>query len=273
MLTSASGTDVEAKMQGGKLYYLSLARSPSADYARSSSYHFGVVFNFDGDWFNQRYKGKAVDYWERMWAAERAHAVAAGQQSQRTSEQEDRVLSDKPTIAFPSDATDLVLEVHILAVPSTDSFEKMKGTIRGIIFEAKRMGIPVYVYNDRSKWLIQDTRANVLDSEYIASLTGTRPEPRSMSSYEYRDDFKKWRELYYASDEDKLSKKARDELYNLFAYSDRASVLANDIHNARKDAGTSLQKLMSIFKKVGVTTAKEYVAFLKDKWKKSGYGW
>jgi len=204
---------------------------------------------------------------------ERADAVAAGQQSQRTSEQEDRVLSDKPTIAFPSDATDLVLEVHILAVPSTDSFEKMKGTIRGIIFEAKRMGIPVYVYNDRSKWLIQDTRANVLDSEYIASLTGTRPEPRSMSSYEYRDDFKKWRELYYASDEDKLSKKARDELYNLFAYSDRASVLANDIHNARKDAGTSLQKLMSIFKKVGVTTAKEYVAFLKDKWKKSGYGW
>jgi len=271
-LTPAVGSSIETKMQSGKIYFLSLARSPSADYTISSSYDNGVIFNFNGDWFNQRHKGKAVDYWERMWLADRTAALAMGVVTKRTSEQEDRVLSDEPIINFPSNASDLLLSVHILAADKdAKTFEKRKGILRGVIFEAKRMGVPVYVYDNRQKWLIQDTRANILDSDFIASLTGDRPSSGRMTSMRFRDNFKKWRELYYKTDKEQLSKEALKELYNMFNYSDRARVLETDIHNSRKDLDPNLDKLLAIFKKIDVRTADQYILYLKKKWLKAGF--
>lgn len=256
-LSPAGGTDSEVAHQRGKLYFLSTARSPAADYTVQSAYYYGVVFNLNGNWLNQRHKGAAVDYWERMWASGQG----------RTSEQEDRVLSDKPYIEFPKNTTALISAVHILVRPGERDFQdRYAGTLRGLIFEAKRQGIPVFVYETVNDWLVQDTRKSVLTTEYIQSLTGQRPKPYS-SRYASRDDFEKYREMYYKNTMDSLSKAASDEVWKMLSYSDRGRVLDNDIHNSKKDAPEGLAKLLAIFKRLGVRTGSQFVTAMTEKWK------
>ena len=256
-LSPAGGTESEVTHQRGKLYYLSTARSPAADYAVQSAYYYGVVFNLNGTWLNQRHKGAAVDYWERMWASS----------SGRTSEQEDRVLSDQPVIEFPKTTGSLITAVHILVRPGERDFQdRYAGTLRGLIFEAKRQGVPVYVYENVKDWLVQDTRKNVLTTEYIQALSGERPKPYS-SRYASRDDFEKYREMYHKHTMDSLSKEARDEVWKMLSYGDRGRVLDNDIHNSKRDVPAGLAKLLAIFKQVGVRTGSQYVAAMTEKWR------
>lgn len=260
-LSAAGGTQVERDLQKGKLYYLSTARSPSADYTISNSGYFGAVFNLNGDWFNQRHKGAPVDYWERMWWDQEAGKTQGG----RTSEQEDRILSDQPVIKMGAQITQAIESIHVLAKDQSDG-DRFGGVIRGLLLEAKKLRIPIYLYADKNAFLVQNTAKAMSVQEYKNFLSAKRPVP-FRSHYATRDDFKKWRELYFKSELPQLSKEARDELYNISNYSDRGSVLDNDIHNGKSDDSPALPKLMAIFRKIGVRSGKEYVEWLRNKWK------
>lgn len=256
-LATSAGTSQE-QLRKDRLFYLSTSRSPSADYAIQNVYKFGAMLNLNGDWFNQRYKGKAVDYWERMWWSSAEGKTIGG----RTSEQEDRIFSDKPVIKFPENPTDVIQSVHLLVDTGKD-FERVSGQMRGILIECKKYGIPVYVYTDKNSWSVQDTRKTIPISELKPKLSGEVPAER----WRQTDWFKEWRELYHKKDYDQLSKKAKDVLYKIFTYSDTPKSLEVDIHNMKTNITPPLARLLDIFKKLKISTAKEYVEYLKGKWK------
>ena len=109
-LTVAVGADSE--VNSGYHYYLSTSRNKVNDYTRSVSDN-GVMFNLNGDFFNRHYKVKPIDYWGRdMWLS--SHKTKQPDEEYRTSEQEDRVLSNKPTIKFNGKATEAIESVHVL---------------------------------------------------------------------------------------------------------------------------------------------------------------
>ena len=262
-LSAAGGSDSERALQKGKMYFLSTARSPAADYTISNSGRQGVVFNLNGDWFNQRFKGAPVDYWDRMWWDPEERRTRGG----RTSEQEDRVLSDKPVIQMGNALSSAISSVHILVnLVEKDFAERFGGTLRGVLLEAKKSGVPFFIYKDRQAWLVQDKSKTIPLSELRDVLSAERPKPYA-SYYSTRDSFKIYRELYYKETKEQLSSQARDELYHMFNYSDRGGVLDNEIHNNRKDSSPGLTKLMDIFRKIKVRSGDGFVQWVRDKWK------
>lgn len=262
-----AATGIEQELGRGKYYFLSLARSPSADYAVQSSYKTGVVFNLNGDWLNRHHKSIPIDYWNRMWWDSHSGKTIGGYRS----EQEDRIISNNPHIEFPSESKELVSEIHILFVSEEkDNFSEFyKKAMRSLIFEAKKQGIKLYVYGRREDWLVQNRSKSILSPEFVNSLrpeTNSEKIPRRHRSWPERDYFKDWRELYHKTSKKDLSSSADKLRYNvIFGWNDTHSSLEADMHNAKFSDG--LNKLIAIFKKIGVKTAKEYVEWLREKWR------
>jgi hypothetical protein len=255
-LAASVGTGSELQHQKpGRFYYLSTTRSKVGDYTLHTYHIDGVVFNLNGDWLNQRYKAAPVDYWEQMWL-----------KSGRTSEAEDRIYSREPTIPLPDPATRLITGIHVL-------YEKDKIKpddnrpywLRKLLTKAKLMGIPIWVYGDPSSWLTQDRR-RALDLKTLIGL----PEPPQSPPWPRmpRDWFKSWRELHHKSDAAALSSDARrlvDRLQRDYSGDQIRSLEAN-IHNQKSSNDPSLIKLLAIFRRLRINSAKEYVDYLKRKW-------
>lgn len=263
-LTVSSGTDTELSLQkGNNPYYLSTARSKVGDYTLHNFYKDGVVLVLNGDWFNHNYKGGPVDY----WAGGRLKSSEVGLKG-RYSETEDRVFSDKPYIPLPKDPKQLIKAIHILYKPDDDT--RRNQYMRIVLTKAKQMGIPHYVYEDDAAFVLQDTRKAIpLTKEFIAALAnpevqkiGTGWPDRMKSDY-----LKGWREIYHVKDKDKLSKEGKRAVDKVLYYlKDAYSGLGADIHNVKSKADPSLIKLIEIFKKMGITSAKQYVDAMRAKW-------
>ena len=260
-LAASSGTETELALQkSNKPYYLSTTRSKVGDYTLHQFYKDGVVFVLNGDWFNYNYKGGPVDYWGRN------RSRGPGLKG-RYSEMEDRVFSDEPYIPFPKDPTQLIKAIHILYKPDDDT--RRNQYMRILLTKAKQMGIPHHVYEDEAAFVLQDTRKAIsLTSEFIQGLANPNIEklgsswPRPVTDY-----LKGWREIYHAKDKASLSKEGKQAADKvLYHLNDAYSGLGADIHNVKSTADPGLVKLIKIFKKMGISSSKQYVDAMRTKW-------
>jgi hypothetical protein len=255
-LSSAVDTrSPEIKFQKGKPYFLSVSRNPANDYNMNNAYR-SVMFNLNGDWFAQRYKGTPVDYWERMWLA-----------TNRTSEQEDRILSSTPSIKIP-DLSKVIEEIHIL-IKDTDSktddfLSPIWSNARKVAIIAKQNNIPVYFYQDMNAYITQDTRKS-LDLKNL-DVKVTNKSTRTTRRYDY---LAAWIELYHKKDKSELSPRADKLRYNLiYSYDDNADMgLSNDLNNSRKSNSLGYNEANTLIKLMKNQTPIQFAQMLKNKWK------
>lgn len=250
-LSSVTGSIEQQYAPKGMPFFLSTTRT------RRGGYHDiigsgGALFVLNGDWFNQHYVSKPVDYWENRDPTKGHH---------RAHEAEDRVFSKNPTIPAAG-----VTEVHILS--KTDG--GMGVHARRALLAAKRQGIPAYFYEDVTDWRNLN-KAKAIPIEDRPSLRGQEQFRWGGTRRAY---MRPWLELVRATDQKQLSKDA-DKLrygiiYNDYQRREAAQGLANDLSNARKpNSGPDREiavNLIRFMQQNRLNTLPELVEFLADKW-------
>ena len=238
----------------GYPYFLSTSRSKVGDYHRWVGTG-GVMFVLNGQWFGQRYPVKPIDYWERSWQ----HSP------DRTREAEDRVFSKESEIPL-----DGVTAVHVLLKEQDESRSPLT---RSILIEAKKLGIPTYLYTDEAAWRLQDTRKTVSVSQAGDLLSGPQSSGRmqrpmrGITDYD-RNSLMDWIELIRKQPGQPLSKTADKLRYNIQYYGDMTGQLKNDLFNAKKPSANDYElagKLVAYLTKNKITPD-QLMAQLKEKW-------
>lgn len=254
-LSSVTGNKSEEMYSmPGYPYFLSTTRSKVGDYHRyvGSS---AVMFVIDGNWLNQRYKTKPVDYWDRSWL----HSNGT-----RTSESEDRVFSKEPEIAISG-----VTEVHVFL---NEQHEYRSPEVRTILITAKKRGIPAYLYTDETAWRLQDTRKAVTPGEAAPLLKGQQQKgytpSRPPTMY-----LEPWLELIYKNKKSDLTPRAEKLRHDLVYYGSRYpeedSGLGTDMSNARKPNSTDYPaavKINDYMRKNKFATTVELKNAIANKW-------
>lgn len=250
-LTSSIGTKSEEEMAPrGYPYYLSTTRTVTGgyhDYVGS----LATMLVLDGNWFNQRYPGRAVDYWLNR---------APEQMYHRAHEAEDRIFSRNSSIS-----ADAIRAIHLLVKPDADDQRKVEA--RRVIILAKQKQIPVHLYNDEASWRKLDTRATV-SAEYLRG----RDTARGYSSG-HRGYLMPWMELIFGIKKEKLSKKADQILYGLKYLRDKTEAikgLGTDLGNARKpNSGPDrehLVKILAFMRQKKLNNLSDLIDWIKDRW-------
>lgn len=246
-LSSSMGTEMEKTINPpGYNYYLSTSRSKMGDYQLQQGSD-SVTFKLSGEWFNQQYKSKPVDYWERSW-----------QYSGRTSEQEDRVFSKNPKIPI-----DPILEAHLFIDTSWDAARTRKFWLL-----CKQNRIPCWIYTRKKYWLLQQKDQAKSFQEIKHLLRG---QEKTGKTWTTTDRIKPWLELWHATRKNQLSDKAKNlekELRYRWREDDDLG-LSHDIGNQRRPDSeyyTQANKLIDIMTQKGWGT-RQFVDFLSTKWK------
>ena len=232
----------------GYPYFLSTTRTRSGGYHQSVGSD-AVLFELDGNFYNQRYPGRAVDYWNNRNPSQSHH---------REHEAEDRIFSRDP--AVPAAITRMDVYVSLEAEPDT------LARVRKIALLAKQRGIPVRLFTDADAWRLGDERKQA----GVSRLNGQEPSRRNYPSRRY---LKRWIELISANKKSQLSKEADSIRYNLMYTYDKASAaksLDNDLSNARKPDSSDRPDVVKIIKYMQANqlpTVGALVDHLAEKWK------
>jgi hypothetical protein len=259
-LSSALGSIEQQYMPQGKPYFLSTTRTRRGGYHDNVGRTSGVLFALDGNWFNQRYKSRSLDYWGNRNPTASHH---------RAHEAEDRVFSAEPSIPING-----VTAIHVLyQIEPGEEQDKLdahgRAMTRELLIAAKRRGIATYFYTDKTAWQNMDTR-NLGD---VKLLTGAKDKPwfrpRRRNSY-----LQSWIELMTFNDPARLGKEA-DKIRYGFNYKynlqDAVQALDVDLGNARKpDAGderAAAIKIIAYMRQHRLTTIADFVNHLAAKWK------
>lgn len=256
-LSSITGNPSEEQYAPpGYPYFLSTTRSRVGDYHRYTG-SSAVMFVLDGAWLNQRYRTRAVDYWERSWQ----HSGGT-----RSSESEDRVFSKQSEISISG-----VTAVHVLL---KEQQENRSPEVRTILITAKKRGIAAYLYTDESAWRLQDTRravtpaaaAEILKGPQTKGYTPSRPQTMYLEP---------WLELIYKNNKAELTPRAEKLRYDLIYYGsrypDQDSNLGTDMSNARKPNSNDYPmavKINAYMRKNQFATTVALKNALVDKWDK-----
>jgi hypothetical protein len=238
----------------GYNYFLSTTRTSTGNYHRSRASSYGVMFVLNGNWFNNHYISKPIDYWENRNPQVSHH---------RDSEAEDRVFSRDPSIPIGG-----VDAIHVLAVVDGSNAHG-NAMVRELLIGAKTQGIKTYLYSDFNAWASLDTRKAIGP----AHLTGQRDpqwfRPKRKAGY-----MQHWIELMMINDKSKLSKKADEMRYSLsYAYDkqDAIRALEVDMGNARKpDSGQERQaavKIIAYMRQHKLHDIAQFVNHIAEKWK------
>ena len=258
-LSSALGSIEQQYMLKGKPYFMSTTRTRRGGYHENAGRTQGVLFVLDGNWFNQRYASRPLDYWENRNPVRSHH---------RSHEAEDRIYSPDPTIPI-----DGVAAIHILyTVDESDASEMNEhnlAMVRQIMIAGKTRGIPTYFYTDKTAWQNMDLR----NQGDVSLLKGQR-KPSWYRPKRRRGYLDHWIELMMVNDASKLSKEADKMRYNLnYTYNknDAVQALDVDIGNARKpDSGQERQaavKIIAYMRQNRLNTIKDFVEHIAEKWK------
>lgn len=251
-LSHTLGTSWEAQFAPkGYPYFLSTTRT------RHGGYHGylgqdAVLFELDGDFYNQRYPGKAVDYWNNRDPMKDHH---------KAHEAEDRIFSRDNAIP----AAIRVIDLYI----APDADEAARARTRQVIILAKKAGIPVNLFNDQEAWRQRDTRKTA----DVGQLKGQDPA-RGYVERRRGGYLKPWMELMQAKTKAQLSKAADSKRYDLqYTYDKQglAKSLAVDLSNARKpgpdaDRNNAI-RIIKFMQRNNLATVDDFVNFLADKWK------
>lgn len=249
-LSSSIGSAEQSFAPKGKHYFLSTTRTKTGGFHRSTS--SGVMFVLDGNWYNQRYHSRSIDYWQDRDL----------KRSFRPHEAEDRLFSDKPAVPIGG-----VKQVHVLVPADAHPVHRAEG--RKIILAAKRQGIPVYYYDDEEAW----KKLDINHTGNVQNLTGTKP-PVINNFTKFQISLRSWVELIYSKDKKQLSRNAK-EIVRELPYSQYSSVMSNGLNiqmsNARKpDASLERKyaiKIIAFMTKNGMDTVDQLIAYLARKWK------
>ena len=250
-LSSTLGSIEQQYAPKGRPFFLSTTRTKHGGYHNMVG-SSAAMFVLNGDWFNNHYVSRPVDYWENRDPKKVSH---------RPHEAEDRVFSKDPTIPLSG-----VAEVHILVKPDSDHGAFARKALIG----AKQHNIPAYFYEDESAW-------RNLDKSKSTAI-GNRPTLRGQEKYRRGPDRKgyiqPWIELIQATSMQQLGQ-AADRLRNSIVYYDydrhnAAQGLNNDLSNARKpNSGPDREnavKIIRFMQKHNIQTIDELVELLSKKW-------
>jgi hypothetical protein len=244
-------------------YFLSTTRTILGGYHEYVS-SGAVMFVLDGNWFNQHYKSKSVDYWGNRDPLKSHH---------KDHEAEDRVFSKSPTIPI-----DGVTAIHVYSKPPKNTHNehmpetKAPAWARTVLIEAKKRGIPAYLYESESAWRALDTRKSVPITKR-PSLIGqqdTRSQTPRNKGY-----LRPWLELLQATNSNQLGEKAQKlRIYSLNSDYDKHNAvggLSTEMGNARKpNSGIDREnavKIINFMQKNRIATIKDLVNFIAEKWK------
>ncbi len=252
-LTPDLGTNAEVKLRKkNRMYYMSFARSKMGDYHQPSQYAGNLaLLVFDGRQLKQDgYTGNPVDYWG--WGDK--------------DEMEDRLTSTKPYI---ENASRYVKEIHVFYKKEADEEFKAKSVrwLRAAYLMAKKLGIEMYVYDDIEAFKLLNKSKAVSISTLKYDLSQPQVKPYSRVSKNY---FAPYIELLSVSDRSKLSKDARNLLYNMDGYykDDAKRSLAADIHNSRTSSGRpQLDKFLAKVASLRLSSVEEIVDYIENKFK------
>jgi hypothetical protein len=125
-------------MPKGKYYFLSASRVKFGAYSEEDLSPDQCTFVIDGRKLGNSYKILPIDYWK--------HSSAV---SSRRDEAEDRVFSEDPYIGPVSK---YVTEIHC---NYEDEDEDMESYVDAIYKLSKKLGIPVYIYNNLYDYSLQ----------------------------------------------------------------------------------------------------------------------
>ena len=253
-LSSTPGS-IEAKYAPkGYPYFMSTTRTRHGGYHETVSTR-AALFVLDGNWFNDRYPAKPIDYW-----GNRNPAQSAG----NSHEAEDRVFSKDPTIPIGG-----VVAVHFF-LDAKNASATNKADTRQALIAAKTQGIPAYFYTDITAWKNFDTR----HQGDVSILTGAE---RPSYSSAHPGFLLPWIELIKAKDKSHLGKTAGDIRYNLvhsynkeYAVASAVAGLKTELSNARKPSvGVDREnavKIITFMRKNKLATIEELLAMLVTKW-------
>lgn len=270
-LSSTLGSIEEKYAPKGYPYFLSTTRTRRGGYHSNAIGDGAAMFNLDGNYYNQRYKGGPIDYW-----GDRHNDYG------RTAEAEDRIFSKEPTMPIGG-----ITSVHIFVKPlnpatvpgssndkwARDSLSSYGARARTALLAAKKAGIPAYLYEDRTGWVNQDPKARI-------AITGSRETLRGQipmynPSHPPRQWMAKWLELIYKDSTAALSKENASDLHSLvyddpYWLKEMIASLASDLSNARKpSAGADREvavKIISYMKRNGLHTVSDFILALRKKW-------
>ena len=254
-LSSDLGSVEQQYSPKGYRYFLSTARTKTGGYHASIGSD-ATMFVLDGNWFNNHYISKPVDYWLNRDPSKLHH---------RTHEAEDRVFSKTPTIPV-----DGVSSIHILIEPER-AHEYAGAWARTVLINAKRRSIPAYLYNDESAWRRLDTsKAQPISNN--PALRGQQHIVTRQSRYNRRGYLHSWLQLINATDQKQLTKDADQLRYSLKynMVNDILQGLSNEMSNARKpDNGIDRENAVNIIRymqKNRMNDLTDLITHLKKKW-------
>jgi hypothetical protein len=262
-LSSVLGSVEQQYAPKDHFYFLSTTRTKLGGYHQSVSSD-AVIFVLDGNWYNQRYRAKSIDYWGNRNPSIIAH---------RTHEAEDRLFSKESSIPI-----DGVIAIHVYVRPPESDKDRDSewnsrtiANARQVLILAKKRNIKTFFYTDESAWRLQDTRKQANISILSKGINRTKDYISRHKGYLYP-----WVEILMAKDPKTLSDKGQKLVYSLKFYSglyldDTIRGLGADLSNARKpDSGPDRKHagtIINFMRKNGLSTTKELVQYLRNKWK------
>lgn len=229
--------DVESKViNTKKLFYLSTARSKLGNYGQNN--YSMIAFVLDGRKLSQRYSAKAIDYWGVP----------------KSSEMEDRILSDRPYI---KDASQYIKSVDVFF--NADDFDDKIGVIKALKLAADAINVEVRVF---------DTIARFNAGKNPIDLTNKLKDVEAWQSSTYRDRSGDFIEPYLNAIKGiNLDDEATQKLiYKIRNYpQDVERMLKADAHNA--NTSEEMKELATLSKRLKLRNIKEISEYLIKKYK------
>jgi hypothetical protein len=260
-LSTSIGTGAEAALnKKGKFFYLSTTRHRLGGFSLDPG-NGQATLVLDGDKLGYTYSGSPVDYWGPEFR----------KIEPRKAEAEDRIYHTKPQI---NNASKYIKEIHVL-VPVDMQWDwagdYRNRSLRDLYKNALKKRIPIYFYDDKKAYLIQNKNKSIKMD--VKSLAPTDKLTFDVTR-QRRNYFKRWEEMFYIDKLDKLSKDAQDVVWRInganendFYFKDYLGSLSADIHNQKSDPKFTTM-LTKMFRKAKVTSAKEFLLYLANKWGK-----
>jgi hypothetical protein len=255
-LSSDLGSVEQQYAPKGYRYFLSTTRTLTGGYHEYTS-SGSAMFVLDGNWFNDRYKSRPVDYWGNRDPLQSHH---------KAHEAEDRVFSKTPEIPI-----DGVSAVHVLIKPDSEN-EYLGAWARTVLINAKKRGIKAYLYDDEAAWRQLDVRHSVPVSKN-PMLRGQQHVVTRQSMYNRKGYLHPWIQLITATDQSQLSKKANDIRYRLGYDYDAHNALQGlgvEMSNARKPGSgidrDNAVRIIDYMRKNKLNDLDALMAHLKKKW-------
>lgn len=284
-LTNTVGLRAERGIQK-KFYYMSFSRSMTSGYYLFRTPHVGLVyFKINGDALGRRYKGIPVDYWSMPDGERRSDVISS-------MENEDRLVSDSPEVPNASSYIEEIyvyiggtksgyinIETETSIIPKYVTTEIMgelsevqQSSLRKLILLSKSLGIPLYAYW-RKKDLLMNNKEAAID---LRDIDVSGMDDSNRRRYGMRTPiwvsllYKMYRsttleELRDSMTSEEVEKFSRFESWRIYG-DDIVTVIESDISNLRSSNNQTVNKVVSIMKREGYNSIREFLESMYSKW-------